>query len=165
MVFVFFWELFRFGNERNIIPFILLLIAEWTDWAEYSLLGKRRIRVLLGNFWREIQRGRPRRLPGFRLENVVVLRSPRPWVFRFQNEWAFFWKLKFRVFCYSETGVGMARIIPKECTRSENWEKKTWKRQLFSSLGAEVVWLDAKTVTIFRSADEDSRPRNKQTNK
>ena len=27
-VFVFFWELFRFRNERNIITFILLLIAE-----------------------------------------------------------------------------------------------------------------------------------------
>ena len=27
-VFVFFWELFRFRNERNIIPFILLPIAE-----------------------------------------------------------------------------------------------------------------------------------------
>ena len=50
---MFFWELFRFRNERNIIPFILLPIAEWTKWTEYGLLGIRRIRVLLGNFWRE----------------------------------------------------------------------------------------------------------------
>ena len=42
-----------------------------------------------------------RRSPGFRLEDVIVLKSPLPWVFRFQNEWPFFWKLKFRVFCYS----------------------------------------------------------------
>ena len=56
---------------------------------EYGLLGIRRIRLLLGNFWREIQRGRPRWSPGFRLEDVVVLRSPPPRVFRFQNVRAF----------------------------------------------------------------------------
>ena len=43
-----------------------------------GLLGIRRIRVLLENFWREIQRGRPRRSPGFRLEDVIVLRSSPP---------------------------------------------------------------------------------------
>ena len=31
-----------------------------------------------GKFWREIQRGRPRRSPGFRLKDVAVLRSPPP---------------------------------------------------------------------------------------
>ena len=35
------------------------------------------MRVLLENFWREIQRGRPRRSPGLRLEDVVVLRHLR----------------------------------------------------------------------------------------
>ena len=30
-VLVLFWELFLFRNERNAIPFILLLIAEWTE--------------------------------------------------------------------------------------------------------------------------------------
>ena len=33
--------------------------------------------------------------------DIVVLRSPPPWVFRFQILGAFFSKLKFRVFCYS----------------------------------------------------------------
>ena len=58
MVFVLFWELFRFRNGRNIIPFILLPIAEWTEWKECGLLGIGRIRVLYGNFWRKILRGR-----------------------------------------------------------------------------------------------------------
>ena len=72
-VFVFFWELFRFWNKRNIIPFILP--------NECGLLAIDRICVLLGYFWREILRGRLRRS---RLADVVVLRSPPPWVFRFQ---------------------------------------------------------------------------------
>ena len=37
-----------------------------------------RICVLLRIFWWEIQCGRPRRSPGFRLEDMVVLRSPPP---------------------------------------------------------------------------------------
>ena len=49
--------------------------SEWTEWTEYGLLGLvGRIRVRLGNFWREIQRGVPRRLPVFWLEDLVVLR-------------------------------------------------------------------------------------------
>jgi len=32
------------------------------------------------------------------------------------SEGAFFSKLKFRVFCYSQTGIRIARIVPKECT-------------------------------------------------
>ena len=33
--------------------------------------------------------------------DIVALRSPPPWVFRFQILGAFFSKLKFRVFCFS----------------------------------------------------------------
>ena len=43
--------------------------------------------------------GNPTRL--LALADIVVLRSPPPWVFRFQIIGAFFSKLKFRVFCYS----------------------------------------------------------------
>ena len=32
--------------------------------------------------------------------DIIVVRSPPPWVFRFQILGAFFLKLKFRVFCY-----------------------------------------------------------------
>ena len=89
-----------FRNERNIIPFILLPIAEWTEWKECGLLGIYRIRVILGTFGREILHGRPHRS---RPVDIVVLRSP-PIPFRFpdpKHVGAFFSELKFRVFCYS----------------------------------------------------------------
>ena len=55
---MFFCDLFRFRNERNPIPFILLPIGEWTDWPEYGSLRIRRICVLLGKFWPEMILGR-----------------------------------------------------------------------------------------------------------
>ena len=55
---MFFWDLFRFGNEQNTIPFILLSIAEWTEWPEYGSLRIGRICILLGKFWREMIRDR-----------------------------------------------------------------------------------------------------------
>ena len=64
------------------------------SFCSYGFLGKDRMRVLLGNFWREILLGRSR-------ADIVVLRSPPPWVFRFQILGASFSKLKFRVFCFS----------------------------------------------------------------
>ena len=70
----FFWELFHFRNEWNIILFILPPIAEWTEWKESGLLGINRIRVL-----GEIFGGKSYAAP-----DIVVLRSPPPWVFRFQ---------------------------------------------------------------------------------
>ena len=93
-VFVFFWKMVHFRNERNIIPFILPPIAECrTEWKEYGLLGIDRIviRVLLGNFWREILRGR-----GHSSSQVTsAIGIPFP------DLGAFFSKRKFRVFCYS----------------------------------------------------------------
>ena len=56
------------------------------------------------NFWREILRGRPRRS---RVASGIPF-----------SEEAFFSKLKFRVFCYSFTGIRIARIVPKESTLS-----------------------------------------------
>ena len=68
---MFFWELFHFRNERNIIPFILQQNernernAVYSEYAEYA-------------FTWEILAGNPTRSPGFRLEDVIVLRSPPP---------------------------------------------------------------------------------------
>ena len=63
---MFFWELFCFRNERNILPFILLPIAECTEWKECGLIGIDKIRVL----W-EIFGGK-----SYAATDIVVLRSP-----------------------------------------------------------------------------------------
>ena len=65
---------------------------------EYGLLGIERIRILLGNFWREILCGRPQRS---RSRDIAVLRSPRIPFPDLRHVGAFFSKLKFCVFCYS----------------------------------------------------------------
>ena len=76
---MFFWELFRFRNERNIIPFILLPIAELTEWKECGLLGIDRIRVLLdifgGKSYAATRAGRVRRYSSSQVTSDSVSRS------------------------------------------------------------------------------------------
>ena len=67
-----------------------------------------RIRVLLGNFWREILRGRRHSS-----SSQVTSATGIPF-----SEGAFFSKLKFRVLLLFLNWDRIARIVPKECTLS-----------------------------------------------
>ena len=67
---------------------------------EYGLLGIDRIRILLGNFWREILCCRTRRSRA-QIQCIAVLRSPPIPFPDLKHVGAFFSELKLRVFCYS----------------------------------------------------------------
>ena len=80
----FFWDysaIGLFGIDGIRVLLVAIPFSERTE--RYRMNGMRFTRNTqnmrsLGNFWREIQRGRSRRSPGFRLVDVVVFRSPPP---------------------------------------------------------------------------------------